>query len=591
MRRSGRVLAASELLSAATLTLAEPAGADDAYYSVPITQLTITQGSLPTGSAERAHRRWRLVESMRPYAVLDGPGEVYVQLDRLRFRTPINDTLSEATLAVRAPAGRDVSGRLFVPQAGFRGMVRLRFTIPSSQAHAEARQAYLRAKEAHYRRLLQRDVPGGAWFRKELADAVQARTGKRFQDVDEQAGTSSRRRGGRVEDTYALLSGGRAISENLQLDRLLPNAQGDEATIDVSSLTGITVRELDWGPLLTGKSPQLDPLANNLPADQHALFFPSFSAMVEMMDEAQAHGTPILHLAQPRSEDARVKDRYERQLCLSVDAISRLLGPQVVASVAFTGSDAYLPTGSDIAVLFEAKKPEVLGVYLAGKYATVVKQLDNGAKAVSGTAAGTSYQGVRTADRSICSYSAMLGNVVIVSNSIAQLERIVKATKKELPAMASLPEYRFFRTRYSLSDADETAFLMITDAAIRRWCGPQWRIAASRRLRAAAVMSHLQAVHLDDLVRGKVQAGPIGSDFKVPGLGDLQLTRHGVQSFGLWHAGVCDSDPRISPSPRSPSRRRARTAAGAMATSATGAGFSTPLPCDFPSSRSASLPT
>ena len=36
---------------------------------------------------------------------------------------------------------------------------------------------------------------------------------------------------------------------------------------------------------------------------------------------------------------------------------------------------------------------------------------------------------------------------------------------------------------------------MITDATIRRWCGPEWRIGASRRTRAAAAIAELQARH------------------------------------------------------------------------------------------------
>ena len=45
-------------------------------------------------------------------------------------------------------------------------------------------------------------------------------------------------------------------------------------------------------------------LAASIPADQHVVFFPTFSAAVLTADEAERQGTPILHLAEPRSEDA-----------------------------------------------------------------------------------------------------------------------------------------------------------------------------------------------------------------------------------------------------------------------------------------------
>ena len=40
-----------------------------------------------------------------------------------------------------------------------------------------------------------------------------------------------------------------------------------------------------------------------MPADQHAIFFRSFAAMTQMMDEADTNGTPLLQMFEPRSED------------------------------------------------------------------------------------------------------------------------------------------------------------------------------------------------------------------------------------------------------------------------------------------------
>lgn len=56
---------------------------------------------------------------------------------------------------------------------------------------------------------------------------------------------------------------------------------------------------------------------------------------------------------------------------------------------------------------------------------------------------------------------------------------------------------------------------MLSDATIRRWCGPQWRIADSRRTRAAAVLADLQAGHVEELVRGKISNTALHSDYSV----------------------------------------------------------------------------
>jgi len=81
-----------------------------------------------------------------------------------------------------------------------------------------------------------------------------------------------------------------------------------------------------------------------------------------------------------------------------------------------------------------------------------------------------------------------------------------------------------------LGDAQETALMVLSDKTIRRWCGPRWRIASSRRTRAAALMAEMQAAHLDSLVKGKVTAGPIHTAHPLPDAGDFTLTPQGVRS-------------------------------------------------------------
>src|SRR5204863_2083445 len=104
------------------------------------------------------------------------------------------------------------------------------------------------------------------------------------------------------------------LNENLQLDRALPATTNAADTVDLASLTGITVKPMDWKALIQDAKPELDPLSAFIPADQHALFFPTFAAMTEFFDEADANGTPILQLFEPRAEDANSRERYQQQL-------------------------------------------------------------------------------------------------------------------------------------------------------------------------------------------------------------------------------------------------------------------------------------
>lgn len=522
------------LLAVAVLFIATDATAADTYYNVPLANLDLVEGDLPTFDSTPNWRVRGRAGAMTPRVVLDGEGEAYVLTEdespEVEAPSFPRDALNRSTIFACAREGKDISGSLYLPKEDWDGMNVVRFTIPAGRASAEAHDTFHQARLAHYQRLLRRGIPGAAWFRHQVrlsrlalakphdetlpADAMPART----------SGTSN------LADTYALFTGGRAVSENLQLDRLLrPTAAGGSPTVELDSITGITVEEIDWAPLIEDANPQRDPLAWRIPADQHAVFFPSFVAAVKMADEAGPHGTPVLQLLEPRSQDARTLQRYERQMCLTMDAAARLLGPRVAKSVALTGSDPYYRTGTDVAVLFESSNPTVLQGMLAARITAAAESIDD-AKQVEGEIDGVAYRGARTPDRRLSAYVARLSGSVVVTNSLVQLERLVDVLRGRTESIASLDEYTFFRQRYARTDPQETALLFLSDAAIRRWCGPRWRIGASRRTREMAVIAELQAAQMDRLATESVVPGPIHTDLPISESAELTLGARGVSS-------------------------------------------------------------
>ncbi|MGQ9575935.1 MAG: redoxin family protein [Thermoguttaceae bacterium] len=535
------------VVALAVLLVAPAAAAEDAYYWVALRDLRLTEGSLPTELTQGPWGRIRNGQAMQPYAVLDVEGEAFVGLEEYPFsRRSIGATgpaaepaagqadakmplalRDPAGIAIRAPGGKDVTGRLYVPKSDWNGMEVLKFTIPASAASSDNRWAFYRAKQAHYNRLLRRGIPGGAWFRHQARQARMA--------LGETTDQPERFEGPRpgpdweLQRTYALFTGGRAISENLQLERFLPppRAGSSAATVAVDSIPGIAVREFDWAPLVKEIHPELDPLASKIPADQHVVFFPSVEAGVSLSELLAQQGTVFLRLAEPRSEEGGTFARYERQLCLSLD-VARLLGSKFAKSVALTGSDPYFPTGTDVAILLESAEPAALANALWAQIGLLAAGAPE-AKWVQGEADGLAYRGLRSPDRSVSSYVARLDGAVVVTNSLYQLGRLASVKKGDCPSIASLPEYKFFRNRYRRGEPEETAFVFLSDATIRRWCGPRWRIGASRRLREAAVMAELQAAYLDRLARGKVEPGPI-RDLPFATTGDWALLPSGVFS-------------------------------------------------------------
>ena len=178
--------------------------------------------------------------------------------------------------------------------------VTFKTTIPTAQDKARAR--IRRGKAAAFPATLAHTTSRRCLVSPSNPRSSQAVTSKGQRT---RSGSSSPRsnQSNELEQTYSLFSGGRAISENLQLDRPLPaarNAGRDTvrrtSSVKLDTLTGITVAEIDWKARNAGKTPLLDPLAAHIPADQHALFLPSPKAAQTVLSEFLGGMTPILSL-------------------------------------------------------------------------------------------------------------------------------------------------------------------------------------------------------------------------------------------------------------------------------------------------------
>ena len=170
--------------------------------------------------------------------------------------------------------------------------------------------------------------------------------------------------------------------------------------------------------------------------------------------------------------------------------------------MAVTGSDPYFVTGTDLAILFETDEPGKLVDFLRERLEAACRASSAGIAPTEGAKDGSTFLFARTPGREISAYIAALDRAVVLTNSPVQLERVLQTARNRSSRLVEAPEYRFFRSRYPRGADGETALLILTDATIRRWCGPQWRIASSRRVRAAAALAELQAANLAAIVAG-----------------------------------------------------------------------------------------
>src|SRR5262249_54246198 len=152
---------------------------------------------------------------------------------------------------------------------------------------------------------------------------------------------------------YETTTGAAAITESLQLRRMLgERRQEGPRTIDVAKVRGIDIAEHPWAKMMEGRQPDAEPLAKLVPHDNYYLHFKSFAKFIEMGDLLDQWGTTAVRAYEVQATDYRLRERYEKQLCLKTSLLGRTFGPLVIKGLAVTGNDGYLREGSDLAVIF-----------------------------------------------------------------------------------------------------------------------------------------------------------------------------------------------------------------------------------------------
>jgi hypothetical protein len=483
--------------------LAAPGGgaapAEEVYARIPLPALELTSGELPEyvsgpwGEEQRIAATW-------PYAMLEGGGEIYfhaeVHEDFAGAQLHWHLSPSSATVALKLDAPRDAVGTLFLPEEDGRALRRLEFRVPAASFSMEGREAFLRAKAEYYERLLARDLPGAAWFRYQGRSARKA-LGEELRTPPWRRRASGALATGDLDETFELFGGGRAIAENLQLDRELPFGAESASTVDIASIAGVETAAYDWTKEIAGLEPELDPLAPFIPADQYAAFFPSVEALSRTLDELEEMGNPVLSLAERRAENARTRERYQRQLCLPIDDPASPLRRIPITQIAVTGTDPFYRTGTDVTVLFATPQADELFAFLKQGIEAARRSTPSATALQVSAQEANSAAGVFTPDRELsCRVQQLSDNVLLVSNRMRDWSIRAVAGSVEIETLADAPEYVFFRDRYRRDEQGEEGLLVLTDAALRRWVGPRLRIGASRRTQAAAWLADAQCAKL-----------------------------------------------------------------------------------------------
>ena len=292
---------------------------------------------------------------------------------------------------------------------------------------------------------------------------------------------------------YEITTGADAIAETLQIHRLLhPEARDrGERTIDLERVKAIDVPVQPFQDLLADMRPEIEPAARLVPRDNWYVHFKSLGKFIEAGELLDEWGTNITRVYEVRSRDYRLKERYEKQLCLRSTGLAKTLGPALVKSLAVTGSDPYLREGTDITVIFQVTDRAlflgVMDLFLKEARAAYPGQLREGTDDYR----KVTIESYVTPLREVSLHRAVLDDFVVYSNSPAAIRRVIDAHQGLISHLARSVDFQYMRTVFPQNDKEEDGFVFLSDAFIRRLVGPASRIKERRRLEALTSLQML----------------------------------------------------------------------------------------------------
>jgi hypothetical protein len=434
----------------------------------------------------------QLLEIVLPDFAAEAPGDTFwlgtearINGSRAPFQLVSRGKQSEMVLWLRRPKSdlaAEIMGDAYTPSVGARPGHHFRFRVPPPSGGASPElPALWAAASANY--LSGQGTPFGIsaaarlGARYKLPGAVERYAGSRAASPSELA---------ELMDTFA---GRAAVQAALATHRGNVISAGKQPrTLPMAGLKGPALSRHPWADLskrLGAKAPE-EPLAKAVPADFYFVRAKSFGAFSDMLSFVQELGAPAADLFDGASSQRGSLPRYLAELGVETGELSRVLGPEVVADFALTGSDPYVHEGTDVTLIFRLKSPLLF-------QAALLKALATHGAAHGGTQSTSfGYEGVtvelsRSADGRVRQHRAVVGELSLVSNSGAAIKRVISAIVGKTPRLADEPDFEYMLARDAGVPADVLAF--IGDRFVESVVGPAQKIAEARRQVALAELT------------------------------------------------------------------------------------------------------
>jgi hypothetical protein len=281
----------------------------------------------------------------------------------------------------------------------------------------------------------------------------------------------------------------------------------------------------------------IEPIALRVPEECLYVRFGTFTNFLWFQDTLARWGGDLRNLVGQRGIDQGQNARFQRQIVLQTTALARLFGEATVADAAIVAGDLSMGEGAGMGILFYARNNLLLSNDLSGQRSDVLKANPR-VKETKVKLVGHDVLFLSAPDNSVRAFYATDGDYHFVTNSQTLARRFLETASGQR-ALGKSKEFRFARSVMPIA-RDDTAFIYLSDAFLRKLVSPQYRVETVRRLQAAADLDLVQLAKVT--AAGAGEPGGTIAELMVGGFLPAEFGARPDGSLTQWSAdGAYDS--------------------------------------------------
>ncbi|MEO1528107.1 MAG: hypothetical protein AAFX06_21965 [Planctomycetota bacterium] len=267
-----------------------------------------------------------------------------------------------------------------------------------------------------------------------------------------------------------------------------------------------------------------EPIASRVPPECFYIRFGSFTNYLWFVDLSDEYGGDLGRMITLRGTATKSTERFEQQLSVQMNQLSRMLGPTIIEDQALIGSDLFTADGATMGVMMKATNSFLLRSSLSNERKTRARN-DDAVTLKDVTIAGKKVSLLSSADNRVRSFLAEDNGYFLITNSETLARRFFEVGA-DGQSLAKSEAFRLSRMLVP-TDREDTIFAYFSPEMLQGLVSPKYLIELRRRVSAK---SEIALVHLARLA---AQAeGALGDNAATAGVEDLIDKGYLPVSFG-----------------------------------------------------------